>query len=71
MATYTHASNLAKFVVVYKAICSLIRGSVTKFRKYHTMIAAFFGGYIVFGLRNNVNEQVKYIATQFIYYYLP
>ena len=27
-------------------------------KQYNTMIAAFIGGYFVFGARNSINEQV-------------
>jgi hypothetical protein len=27
-------------------------------KEYHALIAAFIGGYLVFGEKNNVNEQV-------------
>lgn len=53
-----HASNLAKFVIIYKAVRYFFQFLVGQIKQYHTVIAAFLGGYIVFGKRNNINEQV-------------
>lgn len=57
-ATQTHATNLARFVVIYKAIRLIFKILLREIKQYHTMIAAFVGGYYVFGKRNSVNEQV-------------
>ncbi len=58
-ATRQHALNLAKFVTLYKTIL-LIQRKVHggKERSADTFIAGLLGGYIVFGERNAVNEQV-------------
>ena len=57
-ATYTHSKNLARFVFIYKALSLFFKTIFNELKEYHTMIAAFIGGYIVFGARNPVNEQV-------------
>jgi peroxisomal membrane protein 4 len=61
-ATRQHAFNLAKFVSIYKTFLLLqkkINGG--KQRNIDTFIAGLIGGYIVFGERNAVNEQVDLI----------
>jgi len=68
LATYTHATNLARFVVIYKFVGHFIRLLVKEFKQYHTMIAAFFGGYFVFGAKNNINEQVSLLTLFFAYF---
>lgn len=58
-ATKTHALNLAKFVSLYKTLLLLqkkVNGG--KERSLDTFIAGMLGGYIVFGERNAINEQV-------------
>jgi hypothetical protein len=57
--TRQHAFNLAKFVSIYKTLLLLqkkINGG--KERNIDTFVAGLIGGYIVFGERNAVNEQV-------------
>jgi len=58
-ATKQHALNLAKFVSIYKTLL-LIQKKLNngKERNIDTFIAGLIGGYIVFGDRNAVNEQV-------------
>jgi peroxisomal membrane protein 4 len=58
-ATKQHAFNLAKFVSLYK-ICLLIQKKANngKPRNSDTFIAGLLSGYLVFGERNAVNEQV-------------
>ena len=68
-ATYTHASNLACFVIVYKSVCLLLlkvfsHGS----RHLHTLVGAFLGGYFVFGAKNNINEQVSTLFGSFHFF---
>ena len=62
-ATFTHSTNLAKFVFTYKTLCALFAEIETKPKQYHSFVAAFIGGYLVFGKYNKVNEQVKYIDS--------
>lgn len=59
-ATKQHALNLAKFVSLYKTLL-LIQKKVNggKPRSSDTFIAGLIGGYIVFGDRNAINEQVN------------
>jgi len=59
-ATYTHSRNLAAFVLTYKAVMLLLREvDGSKLRQHHAFIAAFIGGFIIFGRYNKVNEQVS------------
>ena len=59
LATFTHAKNLAHFVIIYKSVLFLLKQIQPKsMKQFHTMVAAFFGGYFVFGSKNNINEQV-------------
>ena len=58
-ATKQHALNLAKFVSLYKTLLLLqkkVNGG--KERSSDTFLAGLIGGYVVFGERNAVNEQV-------------
>ncbi|KAG6869191.1 hypothetical protein C0993_012290 [Termitomyces sp. T159_Od127] len=58
-ATRQHAVNLAKFVTLYKTFLLIQRKTNNgKERISDTFIAGLLGGYIVFGERNAVNEQV-------------
>jgi peroxisomal membrane protein 4 len=58
-ATKTHALNLAKFVSLYKTLLLLQkRANGGKERSWDTFIAGMLGGYVVFGERNAINEQV-------------
>lgn len=57
-ATFTHSKNLACFVFAYKTLTSLMAWLETHEKQYQSFIAAFIGGYIVFGRYNKVNEQV-------------
>lgn len=73
-ATFTHAKNLAKFVSIYKIVLLLQRylggrkrdagaGSATRERSLDTFVAGLIGGWIVFGERNAINEQVSAISA--------
>lgn len=57
-ATFTHSKNLACFVFVYKILTNLMAWFETHEKQYQSFIAAFIGGYFVFGKYNKVNEQV-------------
>lgn len=59
-ATRQHALNLAKFVTLYKTLL-LVQKKVNggKERSSDSFIAGLIGGYVVFGERNAVNEQVR------------
>lgn len=59
-ATKQHALNLAKFVSLYKTLL-LVQKKMNggKERGFDTFIAGLIGGYVVFGERSAVNEQVS------------
>ncbi|KAG6897928.1 hypothetical protein C0992_009080, partial [Termitomyces sp. T32_za158] len=66
-ATRQHAFNLAKFVTLYKTFLLIQRKTNNgKERSSDTFIAGLLGGYIVFGDRNAVNEQVLLLLTRFL-----
>ncbi|ELU14544.1 hypothetical protein CAPTEDRAFT_114139 [Capitella teleta] len=67
-ATYTHAKNLATFVFTYKTLTALLCEIESKPREYHSFIAAFIGGYLVFGKYNKINEQINlYLLSRVLY----
>ena len=61
-AAYAHSKNLATFVFIYKLLMATMKkielGSEKG--KLHPFIAAFIGGYYVFGTHDKINEQVFY-----------
>ncbi|KIJ68647.1 hypothetical protein HYDPIDRAFT_82708 [Hydnomerulius pinastri MD-312] len=72
-ATKQHALNLAKFVSLYKALLLLQKkANGGKERGADTFIAGLIGGYVVFGDRTAVNEQiVLYVVSRVIAAFLP
>jgi hypothetical protein len=59
-ATRQHAMNLAKFVSLYKAFLLIQKkANGGKERSSDTFVAGLLGGYLVFGDRTAVNEQVR------------
>ncbi|PFH49230.1 hypothetical protein AMATHDRAFT_48911 [Amanita thiersii Skay4041] len=72
-ATRQHALNLAKFVTIYKTFL-LIQKKFNggKERSVDTFVAGLLGGYLVFGERNAVNEQiVLYVVSRVVASFLP
>jgi peroxisomal membrane protein 4 len=62
--TRQHALNLAKFVSIYKTLVFLQKkANGGKERSADTFLAGLLGGYIVFGKRTAVNEQVCHLAA--------
>jgi len=72
-ATKTHALNLAKFVTIYKTLLLLQkRVNGGKERSTDTFFAGLVGGYVVFGERTPINEQiVLYVVSRVIASFLP
>jgi hypothetical protein len=63
-ASKQHATNLAKFVAIYKSLLILQRKiNGGKGRPHDTFFAGLLGGYLVFGERNAINEQVRTIIV--------
>ena len=59
-ATKTHATNLMKYVALYKTLLLIQKkANGGKERNFDTFFAGLVGGYLVFGNRNPVNEQVR------------
>ncbi|KAK2462063.1 hypothetical protein APHAL10511_006526 [Amanita phalloides] len=71
--TRQHAFNLAKFVTLYKSFLLVQRKfNGGKERSVDTFIAGLIGGYLVFGERNAVNEQiVLYVVSRVVASFLP
>ena len=72
-ATRQHATNLARFVTLYKTVLLLQRRlNGGKERSLDTFFAGLVGGYVVFGERNPVNEQiVLYVLSRVVTSLLP
>ncbi|XP_060555813.1 peroxisomal membrane protein 4-like [Ruditapes philippinarum] len=67
-ATFTHSKNLASFVFLYKSLTGLMEHFQEEKSQIHSFIAAFIGGYFVFGKNNKVNEQINlYLLSRIIY----
>ncbi|KAK2722051.1 hypothetical protein QYM36_002561 [Artemia franciscana] len=56
-ATIQHSRNLAFFVTIYKTITKLLHFLAGEKEKRHSFVAAFIGGYLVFGENNRINQQ--------------
>ncbi|KAJ3495888.1 hypothetical protein NLJ89_g10564 [Agrocybe chaxingu] len=72
-ATRQHAVNLAKFVSIYKTLL-LVQKKLNggKERESDTFIAGLIGGYLIFGERNAVNEQiVLYVVARVVASFIP
>ncbi|KAL9715768.1 hypothetical protein Ac2012v2_000210, partial [Leucoagaricus gongylophorus] len=72
-ATKQHAFNLAKFVTLYKVFLLIQKKANNgKPRESDTFIAGLLGGYLVFGERNAVNEQiVLYVVSRVVSAFIP
>ncbi|KAI0048004.1 peroxisomal membrane protein 4 [Auriscalpium vulgare] len=72
-ATKNHAVNLAKFVTLYKTLLLLQRRvNGGKERPHDTFFAGLLGGYVVFGERNAINEQiVLYVCSRVVASFIP
>lgn len=58
-ATKLHATNLMKYVALYKTLLLIQKkANGGKERRFDTFFAGLVGGYVVFGERNAINEQV-------------
>ncbi|KAI0296629.1 peroxisomal membrane protein 4 [Russula brevipes] len=72
-ATKQHATNLARFVAAYKTLL-LVQRKVNggKARSHDTFFAGLLGGYLVFGERNAINEQiVLYVCSRVVASFIP
>ncbi|KAJ7102254.1 Tim17/Tim22/Tim23/Pmp24 family-domain-containing protein [Mycena belliarum] len=72
-ATKQHAFNLAKFVSLYKTFMLIQqKANGGKPRSSDTFLAGLLGGYIVFGDRTAVNEQiVLYVVSRVVSSFIP
>jgi len=72
-ATKTHALNLAKYVTLYKTLMMIQKKTNDgKERRFDPFFAGLVGGYMVFGERNAINEQiVLYIVSRVVATIIP
>ncbi|KAF8610795.1 peroxisomal membrane protein 4 [Ceratobasidium sp. AG-I] len=72
-ATKQHATNLAKFVTIYKSLLLVQRrANGGKERSADSFLAGLIGGYIVFGERTAINEQiVLYVVSRVVASFIP
>lgn len=68
-ATYQHAKSLGQFVFTYKLLTSLLsRASAGKKEQWFSFVAAFVGGYLIFGENNPINMQINmYLLSRIIF----
>ncbi|KAI0894791.1 peroxisomal membrane protein 4 [Annulohypoxylon nitens] len=70
-ATRTHALNLARFAVIYKLVCYLLKhwgATPGKEGKYDTLLAGLVGGYAVFGGRAKRTGKISSVNMQIVVY---
>jgi len=72
-ATKQHSLNLAKYVTLYKTLLWLQRrANEGKERNADTFFAGLIGGYIVFGDRTPMNEQIVfYVVSRVLASFIP
>ncbi|KZP32217.1 peroxisomal membrane protein 4 [Athelia psychrophila] len=72
-ATKQHALNLAKFVTLYKTFLLVQKkANGGKERSSDTFFAGLLGGYLVFGERTAINEQiVLYVVSRVVASFIP
>ncbi|XP_070796045.1 peroxisomal membrane protein 4 isoform X2 [Pituophis catenifer annectens] len=67
-ATYTHSKNLAYFVFTYKGLMAMQSRMQGKKVPFQPFLAAFIGGWLVFGENNNINSQVNmYLLSRILF----
>ncbi|CEF71498.1 Peroxisomal membrane protein 4 [Strongyloides ratti] len=65
--TKKHSFNLAKFVLIYKSTLILLKKIFGENINWQSFVAAFLGGYYVFGENNNINMQINlYLLSRII-----
>ncbi|KAJ1309656.1 hypothetical protein OPQ81_006423 [Rhizoctonia solani] len=72
-ATKQHATNLAKFVTIYKTLLLIQRrANGGKEKGLDSFLAGLIGGYVVFGDRTAINEQiVLYVCSRVVASFIP
>ncbi|XP_058032810.1 peroxisomal membrane protein 4 [Ahaetulla prasina] len=67
-ATYTHSRNLAYFVFTYKGLMAMQSRMQGKKVPFQSFLAAFIGGWLVFGENNNINSQINmYLLSRILF----
>ncbi|KJR85214.1 peroxisomal membrane protein 4 [Sporothrix schenckii 1099-18] len=68
-ATKHHASNLARFAIIYKTTCMVLKYLADgKEGTYDSFIGGLLGGYIVFGGRSKRSGKISSINMQIVIY---
>ncbi|OAA60972.1 peroxisomal membrane protein 24 [Niveomyces insectorum RCEF 264] len=67
-ATRTHASNLARFAVVYKTTCLVLRHVAGKEGPFDSFFGGLLGGYLVFGTRSRRSGKISSVNMQICVY---
>ncbi|KAI1457439.1 peroxisomal membrane protein 4 [Annulohypoxylon moriforme] len=70
-ATRTHAQNLARFAVIYKLVCYVLKhwgAGRGKEGKYDSLLAGLVGGYAVFGGRGKRSGKISSVNQQIVVY---
>ncbi|KAI0173381.1 peroxisomal membrane protein 4 [Hypoxylon sp. FL1284] len=70
-ATRTHARNLARFALIYKLACYLLKrygATPGKEGRYDTFVAGLVGGYAVFGGRSSRSGKISSVNQQIVVY---
>lgn len=58
-ATKQHSLNLGMFVAIFKSIMLLLKKVNYIPLQWHSLIAGFIGGYLIFGDNDPINNQVN------------
>ncbi len=69
-ATFQHARNLAMLTVIYKTSMLIMQRISGRTHPLQNFIAAFMGGYAVFGENNKVNMQVHMLFKVVLPFFL-
>ena len=62
--TWTHATGLTKYVIVYKALVVLLkRMNGGKSQRFDTFFSGLIDGYLTLGDRTTINEHVRHSTS--------
>ncbi|KAK9404684.1 peroxisomal membrane protein 4 [Crotalus adamanteus] len=67
-ATYLHSRTLACFVFTYKGLMAMQSRMQGKKVPFQSFLAAFIGGWLLFGENNNINSQINmYLLSRILF----
>ncbi|XP_039200645.1 peroxisomal membrane protein 4 [Crotalus tigris] len=67
-ATYLHSRTLACFVFIYKGLMAMQSRMQGKKVPFQSFLAAFIGGWLLFGENNNINSQINmYLLSRILF----